>query len=292
VCFEKGFHRLARVITGAILNHDQVLRRLRHHIEQKLRVTYIGLAYLHLGYPDTALRHMQDALSLAKVIPNSLTYAYVLTGIIWCHQHRREIEAIQKYSDMVIALSIEQGFAHRLAQGQCLRGWARAAQGDCETGLAEMCQGLAAYRATEAALYLPYYYAMLSEIHGLMGERQTALCLLSEALAAVESTGECIYAAELYRLKGEFLLNLSADNTSEAVSCYQKALSTAQSQSTKLWELRAATSLARLWQSQHKRREAYDLLAPVYNWFTEGFETPDLIEAKSLLNELSIARQS
>jgi predicted ATPase len=250
-------------------------------------LTYIGLAHWHLGYPDTALQRLQEALSLAEEQPSSLTYAYVLIGTIWCHQHRREAQATQRYGDMVIAVSVEQGFAHRLAQGTIQRGWAQAVQGHCDKGLAEMRQGLAAYQATGAALYLPYYYAMVSEVHGLMGEREEALHLLNEALTAVERTGERIYTAELHRLKGELLLQLSAENASEAIMCFQQAIAIAQNQQAKSWELRAVTSLARLWREQGKRSDAQAMLAQVYNWFTEGFETADLRDAKKLLEELS-----
>jgi predicted ATPase len=187
---------------------------------------------------------------------------------------------------MVIAVSVEQGFAHRLAQGTIQRGWAQAVQGLLEAGLAEMRQGLAAYQATGAALYLPYYYAMLSEAHGLMGEQQEALRLLNEALVLVD-TGEQIYAAELNRLKGELLLKLSAKNVSEATHCFQQAIAIAQSQHAKSWELRAVVSLARLWREQGKGRNAQAMLARVYNWFTEGFDTVDLQDAKKLLEELS-----
>ena len=110
---------------------------------------------------------------------------------------------------------------------------------------------------------------------------------LVEALRAVEDTGQHFYEAELYRLKGAFLLQLSADNQPEAETCFQQAMTIAQEQDAKAWELRTATSLARLWQHQGKRQEARDLLAPIYTWFTEGFETPDLQDAKALLDALA-----
>jgi len=109
---------------------------------------------------------------------------------------------------------------------------------------------------------------------------------VAEALGAAKDTGEHWYDTELHRLRGEFLLQLSADNQREAETCFQHAMTIAQNQGAKAWELRTATSLSRLWQQQGKRAEAYDLLAPIYGWFTEGFDTADLQEAKALLKEL------
>jgi predicted ATPase len=128
---------------------------------------------------------------------------------------------------------------------------------------------------------------LLAEAYGKSGQQEEGLTVLIEALRAVEETGEHFYEAELYRLRGEFLLHLSSDNQQEAETCFQHAISIAQSQQAKSWELRAATSFARLWQQHGKRQEAHDLLAPVYNWFTEGFDTADLHEAKALLEELA-----
>jgi predicted ATPase len=121
---------------------------------------------------------------------------------------------------------------------------------------------------------------------GKRGQLEEGLTVLAETLRAVDDTGEHFYEAELQRLKGEFLVQLSADNQREAETCFQHAMTIAQDQGAKAWELRTATSLARLWQHQGKRQQARDLLAPVYAWFTAGFETPDLQEAKALLDDL------
>ena len=129
--------------------------------------------------------------------------------------------------------------------------------------------------------------ALLAEAYEHAGQPTDALTALDKAMVWAEATGEAMYHAELHRLKGQLLLQPSLDNATEGESCFHQALSIAQHQSAKSWELRAATSLARLWQSQGKRQEAYDLLAPVYGWFTEGFDTADLIDAKALLDELS-----
>ncbi len=131
---------------------------------------------------------------------------------------------------------------------------------------------------------MPHWYALLAEAHGAKGEVEEGLVVLTEALGLVEKTGENWREAELHRLKGELLLLQSADNQTEAETCFLQAIAIAQNQSAKSWELRAATSLARLWQRQDKRQDAYDLLEPVYGWFTEGFDTADLKDAKALLD--------
>src|SRR5262249_122314 len=128
---------------------------------------------------------------------------------------------------------------------------------------------------------------LLAEAHGTMGQPEAGLTALTEALTLVDKTGECWYEPELYRLKGELLLQQSSENHLEAESCFRQAIAIAQNQQAKCFELRAATSLGRLWESQGKRQEAYDLLAPVYGWFTEGFDTADLKDAKALLDELA-----
>ena len=146
-----------------------------------------------------------------------------------------------------------------------------------------MQQGLAAYHASRTILYREWYLALLAEAYGYDGQSASGLATLAEAMTLTWP----IWEPELYRLKGQLLLQQSLNNATEAESCFHQAISIAQNQSAKSWELRAATSLARLWQSQGKRQAAYELLKPVYGWFTEGFDTADLQDAKELLVELS-----
>src|SRR5262249_49275136 len=131
---------------------------------------------------------------------------------------------------------------------------------------------------------------LLAEVHGTIREPEAGLTVLVEALTLAETTGARWYVSELYRLKGELLLQLSSDNQAEAETCFRHALEIARSQQAKSLALRTVTSLARLWQQQGKRKKAYDLLAPVYGWFTEGFDTADLQDAKALLNALEGGR--
>ena len=146
------------------------------------------------------------------------------------------------------------------------------------------------YRATGAEILRPYWLALLAEAQGAIGEPEAGLTMVTEALTLADTTGERWYESELHRLKGELLLQQNSDNQAEAETCFAQAMAIAQNQSAKSWELRATTSLARLWQQQGKRQEAHDLLEPVYHWFTDGFDTADLKDAKALLDELSESR--
>jgi predicted ATPase len=168
-----------------------------------------------------------------------------------------------------------------------LRGWALAHQGQVQEGIEQITQGLMDYRAPGAQLALPHYLALLAEVYGTMGQPEAGLTVLTEALALVDKTGVRLWEAELYRLKGALLVQQSSENHLEAETCFQHAMAIAQNQQAKSWELRAATSLARLRQQQGKREEARQVLGDVYGWFTEGSDTADLQEAKALLEELA-----
>jgi predicted ATPase len=168
-----------------------------------------------------------------------------------------------------------------------LRGWALAEQGQGAEGIAQIRQGLAAWQAMGEALYQPRFRALLAEIYGNVGQPETGLTVLAEVLADVHNTGLCYCEAELYRLKGELLLQQATGSGDEAEICFRQALDIARRQQAKSLELRAATSLARLWQQQGKRAEARELLAPIYGWFTEGFDTADLQKAQALLKALA-----
>ena len=186
-----------------------------------------------------------------------------------------------------MALCTAQGFALYLARGTILQGWAMAEQGQGAAGLAQMRQGLVAYQATGAEVFRPYYLAFLAEASGKLGQAGEGLSLSGAALAAVHQTGERFYEAELHRLQGELLLVRSAESHGKAEASLQQALLVARHQQAKSLELRAAISLSRLWQQQGKHAEARQLLADIYGWFTEGFDTADLQEAKALLEELA-----
>jgi predicted ATPase len=244
-----------------------------------------------LGYPDQGLAHNAKAVTLAQQSAHPISLSYALGQAAIVHQFRREMPAAQEYAESAISLATEQGFPYFMAFGAIMRGWALAQQaGQAQEGITQINEGLMTYRATGAEALRPYYLALLAEAYRTTGEPHAGLTVLAEALTVVDTTGARWYEPELYRLKGELLLQQSSDNQAEAESCFHHALNITRNQQAKSFELRVATSLARLWQQQGKRQEAYDLLAPVYGWFTEGFDTADLKDAKALLDALSEGR--
>jgi TOMM system kinase/cyclase fusion protein len=239
-----------------------------------------------LGYPDQALARVNAALTLAQHLEHPYTLARGLYWTALLHQLRREWQAVSERADTAITVATEHQVALVLAVGPIVRGWALAMQGQGAEGLTQLCQGLDAYRATGAEFQRPHFLSILAEVHRSLGQPEAGLTALSEALTLVETTGERYYAAELHRLQGELLLQHAAPEVSHAETCFQQALDIARRQQAKALELRAAMSLSRLWQQQGKRDAARDLLAPIYGWFTEGFDTTDLQEAKALLEDL------
>jgi len=211
-------------------------------------------------------------------------YALGLAALF--HSFYHGVHAVHERADAAIRLATEQGFPFWIAPSAMLHGWALAHQGRAQEGVEQLTRGLSAFRAAGGEIMRPYYLALLADAQGTLGKPATGLAVLTEALALAETTGERWHAPALHRLKGALLLQQSPDNHAEAETCFQHATTLAQNQQAKSLELRAATSLARLWQQQGKRQEAHDLLTPVYGWFTEGFDTADLQEAKALLEEL------
>jgi predicted ATPase len=248
---------------------------------------YVARALWGLGYPEQALQRIHEALTLARELSHPLTQVFALYFAVVLHASYREARAAQERAEAAIALSTEHGFALWLTRGTVLHGWALVEQGQGEKGVTEMYQGLAAYRATGAEVARPYWLALLAEAYGHLGQVEEGLRALEEALAAVERTEERFHEAELHRLKGELLLMRSVEHRGEAETSFRQALDISRRQQAKSLELRAAMSLSRLWQQQGKHAEARQLLAPVYGWFTEGFDTADLQEASALLDELS-----
>jgi predicted ATPase len=240
----------------------------------------------YLGYPDQGLTQSQEAVALAQQIAHPFSLSLALSYVVMLHQCRREVGATQERAEAAISLATAQGFPQWRAHGAILRGWALTQQGSAQEGMAQMTQGVIAYRATGAEILRPYCLALLAEVHGTLGQLAAGLRVLTEALRLADTTGARWYKAELYRLKGVLLLQQHADNHLETETCFHHALDVARRQEARSLELRAAMSLSRLWQQQGKRTEAHDLLAEVYGWFTEGFNTADLQEAKVLLDEL------
>jgi predicted ATPase len=239
-----------------------------------------------LGYPEQALARLHEALALAHERPHPYSLADARCWAAYVYQFRRDVPAVHEQAEAAVALSIEQGFPFWAAAGTILRGWALAMQGQGEAGMAEVCQGIAAYRATEAPLLLAYYCTLLAEVSAHLGHPEDGLQALVEAHTLMEQQEERYWEAEVCRLRGVLLLRQPGASPAEAEAWVQRALDVARRQEAKSLELRAAMSLARLWQQQGKSQKASAVLAPIYDWFTEGFDTADLKEAKALLDEL------
>ncbi|MGH8566050.1 MAG: AAA family ATPase [Gammaproteobacteria bacterium] len=259
-----------------------------------------------LGLADQALSRIQEALILARESsdPHGLTHVLFYAAVL--HQLRREERLAQERAEAAIIISTEHGLMHYLPQATIIHGWTLAEQGRHLEGIEQMREGLAAYEATGAKIVRPHLLALLAEALGKAGRPAEGLMVLAEALVVSQHTGNHYYDAELYRLKGELLLmqaagrHVSPAATGEEVvvedqptmamqaeSCLNEAVSIAQKQRAKSWELRAVMSLARLYQKQGRKEEARRMLEETYGWFTEGFDTADLKEAKEMLDRLS-----
>jgi predicted ATPase/class 3 adenylate cyclase len=248
--------------------------------------SYLALGLGLLGYADQAVQRIQETRTLAQEVSHPYSLDFTLLSAAILHQFRHEVPTAHEQATAAMTLATEQAHANWFAWGMILHGWTRAMQGQCEEGIAQIRQGLTAEQATGLRAWQPYFLGLLAEAYGKGGHPEAGLATLADALAIVDTTEVRFYVAELFRLQGTLLLWQTIPDASQAETCFHQALDIARAQQAKFWELRAATSLARLWQSQGKRQDAHDLLAPVYGWFTEGFDTADLQDAKVLLHEL------
>ena len=246
-------------------------------------LSYLALVLLALGYPDQALERSNQALASARALGNPYTLAYAESLAGRFHQARRDPLATREVADHLHAVSAELGFSYWLAQATCERGGAMAALGCHEEGIAQIEQGLVAFRPTGAKYMRPPYLCLLAEACCTAGRADQGLNALKEAFAAVNEHG----SPEMYQLKGELLLRQDASNAAEAEDCFRRTIEIARNLSLKCWELRATTSLARLLATHGRRDEARKMLAEVYRWFSEGFDTLTLKEAKGLLDQLN-----
>jgi len=244
----------------------------------------LGMVLFCLGFPDQALAWSNAAITEARELAHPPSVAVGLTFSARLLSLVGDNAALGERTDQLFSLAIEQGFPFWRAEGTTFRGWVKVKNGDVTEGISLLRSGMAAYRATGAEVWTPYRIALHARACEIAEQVEEGLTLLDDALQIVERTGERWFSAELNRHKGQLLLR--EGQTQAAEELYRKALSIAEEQEAKLWELRAAASLARLRREQGRRAQARDLLAPVYGWFTEGFSTPDLKEAKALLDEL------
>jgi len=244
----------------------------------------LGVVLFCLGYPDQALELSKASTGEARRLAHPPTLASTLAWSTRLLSLSEDYTALSERVEELVAVTDEHSFPHWAGPGNVCRGWVMVQKGDVTAGITLMQRGSSAYQATGATTWMPHFVALRASAYEIRGQVDEAVTLLDDALQIVERTGERWFAAELNRHRGRLLLRQGHSEAAEGLYC--KALSIAREQEAKLWELRAAASLARLRRDQGRRVEARDLLAPVYGWFTEGFDTPDLKEAKALLDEL------
>jgi predicted ATPase len=265
------------------ISHRSLARQAGIH-PPVISQAFLGIVLFCLGYPDQALAQSSTAIAEARrlahppFLAGSLALGTLLLSLVG------DNPVIGEWVDELSAVATEQGFPFWQAQGAIHRGWVKLKNGDVAEGVCLLRSGWIAYRATGAKIWAPYYIALLAKAREIGGQIEETLTLLDDALQIVE-TAERWFEAELNRHKGELLLRQGQADAAEEL--YRKALGIAGEQEAKLWELRAAASLARLRRDQGRPAEARNLLAPVYGWFAEGFDTADLKEAKALLDQLT-----
>jgi predicted ATPase len=267
--------------------HDRpIAYRLGMDAKQAI-LSYAGWTLWFLGYPDKAVTLSTEAIALARTLshPNSVAAAEFFLNVVRCY--RGEAQAVLESAERVIAFSSEHGFGAWLLFSNNHRGWALAKQGCPNEGIGLMREGLAIAHGAGADIGRTFLLCFLAEAYIKADRLEEALNTVTEALAEVDREHEHHYEADIHRLKGEVLLRQAHSNIHQAEGCFRRAIEIARGQSGKSLELRAATSLARLLRDTGRRDEALTMLAEIYNWFTEGFDTADLKEAKALLDELS-----
>jgi predicted ATPase/DNA-binding winged helix-turn-helix (wHTH) protein len=239
-----------------------------------------------LGYPDRAAARTREALALARALDHPFSVSYACHLASGLHQWRREYQIVQELEDEALARDEEHGFGLLLTAGVIQRGWLLAERGQGEEGLAQMRDGLARHREIGAAVLVPPYLALVAEVHKKLGRPAEGLSAVTEALTVARQCGQHYWEAELHRLAGVLTLQTGQAATGDAESHLLQAIAIARRQRARWFELRASASLSRLWADKGNVKEAHALLSGVYGWFTEGFDTADLREAKSLLEEL------
>ena len=250
-------------------------------------LSLLALTLWQLGYPDQSVRRIKQAVLLARALsdPPSIVFAESFAGAL--HHYQREFRTAEEDTDRSLALSVEHGFTFWSVVNRARRSGMMAIETGSEEAAAEMEGGLSGFAATGTQLDRPYWLSLQAQAHAAIGRATDAMRGFTEALGAAESQQDRHYEAEVYRLKGELLVKQDGASLAEAQGCFGRAMQIARKQSAKSWELRGATSLARLLRDTGRRKEARTMLAEIYGWFTEGFDTADLKDAKALIDELS-----
>jgi len=250
-------------------------------------LSYLAWVLWLLGYPDGALCRTESALHLGRQPSHAFSEAMALSHAAWLHNLRREPQRGQEFAEAAITLSNENGFPFWSAESTIWRGRAIAQRGQEPIGIAQILAGRSSFQATGAKLCDAYFFIQIAEARGRMGDLSEALAMASRAIEIAQQTSELVYVPEFYRTKGELLLKGEDSDTRGARSCFEYAIEAARRQSAKSLELRATMGLARLLVKQDRREEAHARVREIYNWFTEGFDLPDLKESKELLEELN-----
>jgi predicted ATPase len=277
-CCEQGF----------ALYDEASAKLFSQHTGQNVGVTmqcYWALSLWHQGYPDQAIEHVEQAITLGRAINHPFSLAYALGHAGWMYHNCRLSSQVKRVADTGIVLAKEQGFAFWLAESLLHQGFARLLDNQVHECLGLLQSGLDVFNMTGAKLSLSHFYSMFAQAHLINGDTDQALVYIDDAIQTSAMNGNVFFLAESHRLRGEILLarNLHA----EAEIAFNRSLEIARAQQAKFWELRSTISICRLWQSQGRTSEARDRLASVYGWFTEGFELSDLIQAQRLLESLS-----
>jgi adenylate cyclase len=252
-------------------------------------LAFAAVALWLLGYPNQAAECSRLAVARGAELGHPTTHALALYFSTMFRQYCRDAPAVQKSAEATSAIALEHGLSLWRANGQIMGGWALVEQGAWNTGVAQIRQGLMEWVETGAETHRTYFLGLLAEALAKGGQFEEALGVVAQALAMMQGTGTVFYAAELHRLQGEFLLQQEATPAArrEAEACFRRAMNVAQQQQAKSLELRAAMSLSRLFHKQDRAREARTMLAETFGWFTEGFDTRDLQEAKALLEAMA-----
>jgi predicted ATPase len=246
-------------------------------------LTYLAWTLTSLGYLDQARSKREAALAEARRLSRAFTLAHALSRATQAEVIVVGPSGALLHADELVQLTERQGIDFFSAEAMALQGWCLTMLGQHEKGITELSRGVAAIR-THGLLHLPMAMALLADAYGKVQQPQNGLRQLVDAFTVIEKTTGRYYETEMHRVRGELFLSVHDRGAAEV--SFREAITVAQHQSAKFWELRAATSMARLWRDQGKRDEARELLAPVYGWFTEGFDTRDLKEAKALVDEI------
>jgi predicted ATPase len=240
-----------------------------------------------LGYPDRAMDRIRRAAKAARESGSKPALEAVHNFAGYAYQFLGDVDRLREQAEATSELATELGTLFRRSAAQILLGWTEVAAGDFDAGITRMRGNLAEFRAKGAEIRVAQWLTLIAAALGKSGKPAEGLREVDEALAVIERTGERFYEAEVYRTRGDLLLDLASSNVSQTERSFRTAIAISRKQHAKSWELRSSTSLARLLRDTNRRDEARAMLAEIYNWFTEGFDTADLKDAKALLDQLN-----